>query len=184
VVPSTLRPSHAGSCKTVPGWKRCCIAGSARCGLVGAWTRRPSRSGAYWTPGSDVTSTSMSAPSNALPRLLILGTHAKKPRYRGSCSWHWWRVFRRAGASRMGHGGRSPLHTRAVGSAPCMVPVAKWETGMGVLPALFRPCAPDVLILYVCVFRPLWQEVRAICTTKNRFKIVHNREEVADGTLG
>ena len=65
-----------------------------------------------------------------------------------------------------------------------MVPVAECETGMGVLPALFRPCAPDVLILHVFVFLPLGQEVRAMFTTRNRFKLVHDCEEVADGTLG
>ena len=34
----------------------------------------------YWIPGSYVTSTSMSAPSNALPRLRTLCTNSKKPR--------------------------------------------------------------------------------------------------------
>jgi hypothetical protein len=84
----------------------------------------------------------------------------------------------------MGHGGRSPLHTRAVWSAQCMVPVAECETGMGVLPAFCRPCAPDVLILHIFVFLPLCQEVLSMFTTRNRFKLVHDREEVADGTLG
>src|SRR5713101_4843744 len=37
-------------------------------------------------PGSYVTSNSMSAPSNALPRFLTLCTNSKKPRYRGSFS--------------------------------------------------------------------------------------------------
>jgi len=62
--------------------------------------------------------------------------------------------------------------------------VAEYETGMGVLPALFRPCAPDVLIAHVFVFLPLCQEVRSIFTTRSQFKLVHDREEVADGTLG
>ncbi len=34
----------------------------------------------YWIPGSYVTSTSMSAPSNALPRFRTLCTNSKKPR--------------------------------------------------------------------------------------------------------
>ena len=84
----------------------------------------------------------------------------------------------------MGHGGRQPLHTRAVWSAQCRVPVAACEMGMRVLPAFFRPCAPDVLISHVFVFLPLCQEVRSIFTTRNRFKLVHYREEVTDGTLG
>ena len=84
----------------------------------------------------------------------------------------------------MGHGGRPPLPTRAVGSAPCMVPVAACETGMGVLPACFRPCALDVLIAPVFVVLPLGQEVRSLFTTCNQFKLAHDREEVAHGTLG
>ena len=149
MLPSTTRPSHAGSCKTVPCWKRCCIAGSARCGRGGEWTRRPSRSGSYWTPGSYVTSNSMSAPSNALPRFLILCTNSKTPRYRGSFSWNWWRVFRRAGASRMGHGGRQPLHTKAVQSEKYVLLRGRTWTGIRVIPVFFGPCTPDVLTSHV-----------------------------------
>ena len=65
-----------------------------------------------------------------------------------------------------------------------MVSVAECATGMGVLPAFFRPCAPDVLISPILVLLPLWQEVRAMFTTRNRFTLVHDREEVANGTLG
>ena len=36
--------------------------------------------GSYWIPGSYVTSTLMSAPSNALPRFRTLCTNSKKPR--------------------------------------------------------------------------------------------------------
>ena len=42
--------------------------------------------GSYWIPGSYVTSNSMSACSNALPRCLMLCTNSKKPRYKGSFS--------------------------------------------------------------------------------------------------
>jgi len=41
----------------------------------------------YWIPGSYVTSNSMSAGSNALPRLRTLCTNSKNPRYSGSFSW-------------------------------------------------------------------------------------------------
>ena len=92
--------------------------------------------------------------------------------------------FCRAEAPCMSHGGRQPLHTSAVWSAQCRVPVAEGETGMRVLPAFCRPCAPDVLISHVFVFLPLCQEGRSIVTTRNRVKLVHDREEVADGTLG
>jgi hypothetical protein len=84
----------------------------------------------------------------------------------------------------MGHGGKEPLPTSAVWSAPCMVPVAEGAMGMGVLPAFFRLCAPDVLIAPVLVLLPLWHEVRAMFTTRNPCKLVHDREEVANGTLG
>src|SRR5262245_43845998 len=41
----------------------------------------------YWIPGSYVTSNSMSAGSNALPRLRTLCTNSKNPRYSRSFSW-------------------------------------------------------------------------------------------------
>ena len=41
----------------------------------------------YWIPGSYETSSSMSAPSNALPRLRTLCTNSKNPRYSESFSW-------------------------------------------------------------------------------------------------
>jgi hypothetical protein len=44
----------------------------------------PERS--YWIPGSYVTSNSMSAGSNALPRLRTLCTNSKNPRSTGSFS--------------------------------------------------------------------------------------------------
>src|SRR5215468_4006899 len=40
----------------------------------------------YWIPGSYVTRSSMSAGSNALPRLRTLCTNSKNPRYSGSFS--------------------------------------------------------------------------------------------------
>jgi hypothetical protein len=40
----------------------------------------------YWIPGSYVTSNSMSAGSNALPRLRTLCTNSKNPKYSGSFS--------------------------------------------------------------------------------------------------
>lgn len=41
----------------------------------------------YWIPGSYVTRSSMSAPSNALLRLRTLCTNSKNPKYSGSFSW-------------------------------------------------------------------------------------------------
>src|SRR5215470_16800742 len=41
----------------------------------------------YWIPGSFETSSSMSAPSNALPRFRTLCTNSKNPRWSGSFSW-------------------------------------------------------------------------------------------------
>jgi hypothetical protein len=49
--------------------------------------RRVGQKTPYWIPGSYVTSNSMSAGSNALPRLRTLCTNSKKPKYSGSFSW-------------------------------------------------------------------------------------------------
>jgi len=48
--------------------------------------------------------------------------------------------------------------------------VAERGTGMRVIAAFFRPCAPEALTARVSVFLPLLQEVRPICKTRNQFR--------------
>ena len=57
----------------------------------------------YWIPGSYETSSSRSAPSNALPRLRTLCTNSKKPRYSGSFSC----AMPRCGRSQLRHSDQS-----------------------------------------------------------------------------
>src|SRR5262249_34041410 len=58
----------------------------------------------YWIPGSYVTSNSISAPSNALPRWRTLCTNSKKPRYSGSFSWE----IPRCGRSQLRNSDQNP----------------------------------------------------------------------------
>src|SRR5712692_3586916 len=65
---------------------------------------------------------------------------------------NWLRVFRSAGASRIGQGGRQPLHTSAVRSEKCVGLRGKAWSGMRVIAAFFSPCAPYALTAHVSVF--------------------------------
>src|SRR5216684_9357540 len=67
-------------------------------------------------------------------------------------STNWLRVFCRAEASRMAHGVRQPLHTRAVWSEKCVRLRGRAWTGMRVIAVFFGPCAPDVLTAHGSVF--------------------------------
>jgi len=62
------------------------------------------RFGSYWIPGSYVTSNSMSACSNALPRFLTLCTNAKQPRESESFSC----AMPRWGRSQLRHSDQKP----------------------------------------------------------------------------
>src|SRR5262245_15815069 len=72
--------SHADDMRTRSGLHMC-LSGKS---FALPWRGFDGRS--YWVPGSYVTRNSMSAGSNALPRLRTLGTHSKKPKYGGSFS--------------------------------------------------------------------------------------------------
>src|SRR5712691_4419887 len=65
---------------------------------------------------------------------------------------NWLQVFCRAEASRMGHGGRQPLHTRAVRSEKCVLLRGRVWTGMRVIAVFFGPCTPYVLIAHISGF--------------------------------
>src|SRR5262249_59484248 len=57
-----------------------CISGGSHTGAKGP-VHNPYKTGrSYWIPGSFATSSSMSAPSNALPRFRTLCTNSKNPR--------------------------------------------------------------------------------------------------------
>src|SRR5882724_12038096 len=70
----------------------------------------------------------------------------------GVLSANWLRVFCRAEASRMGHGVRQPLHTRAVRSEKCVRLRGIAWTGMRVIAVFFGPCTSYVLISHISVF--------------------------------
>src|SRR5712691_4747596 len=66
--------------------------------------------------------------------------------------YNWLRVLCCAEASRMGHGGRQPLHTRPVRSEKCVLLRGRAWTGMRVIAVFFGPCTPYVRIAHISVF--------------------------------
>src|SRR6266571_4943306 len=73
-------------------------------------------------------------------------------RVRNGLIMNWLRVFRSAEAARVGQGGRQQRHTRAVRSEKWGGSVPERRTGMRVIAAFFRSCAPDALTAHVSVF--------------------------------
>src|SRR5712692_8696937 len=92
---------------------------------------------------------------------------------------NWLRVFRSAGASRIGQGGRQPLHTSAVRSEKCVGLRGKAWSGMRVIAAFFGPCAPYALTAHISVFSHSFKRLDRlaklatssifICKTRNQF---------------